>query len=546
MADEDPVEGTVGIIEAGDMAQQVNDPMGDWTAFESPARYAEYAEFGMMINRMYYGQMLEHIRSLGAKVPLVTTNLFTGAADVFSAADGDIIENNHYFNHPRRGPRPEYIFTPDYGEYIKTDPRDSAVKGDDDSRCNLIVRGSTAYLRDKPIILSEWNEYGLNPFHSSAYLMTAAYACLNDLDGLCIYSYTDHDGLDDQPDDTIANIYSVYNDPSLISLFGTMSAMFLQGRVSVANHEAEVVYTRNDLLTLPPKYRLPNSFFPFIFKMRNVLIREGNIYDGKADLAISAGFMSGGDFSQAKKAILYARSPYYDAQRHFYAGPGYLEKYVDKDAQVFDGAAKLSDNYLVFDDITGLVEKTGFYEFARVTDIALKKWKLIGADRGIVDKNTIVSDTGELRFNATAGTFYAITPDLAVFSGIPEEPVCLTERFVIESSNRRITLSILPLDGNVMAVSKHLLLTALGESGNDETVHTWTENGRDIEIELKGKLYLDTLDGSLIIKDCTAASMWVLDIYGNRTEKIDGKLCDGDVHFSFDGWCSANYEIMII
>ena len=544
--DEDPVKGTVGIIEPGDMAQQVNDPMGDWTAFESPARYAEYAEFGMMINRQYYCEILEHIRSLGSKVPLVTTNLFTGAADVFSAADGDIMENNHYFNHPRRGPRPEYLFTPDYGEYIKTDPRNSAVKGDDDSRTNLTVRGSTAYVRDKPIILSEWNEYGFNPFHSSAYLMTAAYACLNDLDGLCIYSYTDHDGLNDQPDDTIAHIYSVYNDPSLISLFGTMSAMFLQGLVSPAHNEVEVVYTKNDLLTLPPKYRLPNSIFPFIFKMRNVLIREGNIYDGRADLAVSAGFMSGGDFSQAKKAVIYARSPYIDAQRHSYAGPAYLEKYVDKDATVFEGIAKLSEKYLVFDDITGLIEKTGFYEFARIMDIAVKKWKIIGPDRGIVDNDTIVSDTGELRFNATAGTFYAVTPDLAVFTGIPAEPVFLSDRFTVESRNERITLSLIPLDGRAIAASKHLLLTALGKAGNDETVYMHAENGRDIEIELKGKLYLDTLEGNLVIKNCEAATLWVLDVYGNRTEKINGRSCGKDIQFDFDGsYASANYEILL-
>ena len=547
MPDEDPEKQSVGIIEPGNMAQQVNDPMGDWMAFDSPARYAEYVEFGMMINRLYYGEVLEHIRSLGSKVPLVTTNLFTGAADVFSADGGEIMENNHYFNHPRRGPRPEYIFTPDYGEYIKTDPRDSAVKGDDDSRTNLTVRGSTAYVRDKPIIISEWNEYGLNPFHSSAFLMTAAYACLNDLDGLCIYSYTDHDGLDDQPEDTIKNIMSAYNDPSLITIFGTMSAMFLQGLVSPAHHEAEVVYTENDLKTLPPKYRLPNSIFPFIFKMRNVLMRDGNVYDGRADLAISAGFLSGGDFRQSKKAIIYARSPYYDAQRHTYAGPAYLNEYTKDFTEELEGVAKLSDKYLVFDDITSLIEETGFYKFARLTDIALKKWKIIGPDRGIVGNDTIVSDTGELRFNATAGTFYTHTPSLAVFSGAPpKEQVILSDRFIADSRNNRITLTLIPLDGSVLDASKHLLLSAVGESGNDETVHMWAENGRDIEIELKGKLYMDTLEGGLTIKDCKAASIWVLDLYGNRTGEVKGTTQGDDVIFDFDGsFESANFEICI-
>ena len=48
----------------------------------------------------------------------------------------------------------------------------------------LLNLASVAIVKGKPFMLSEWNEYGEHPFHSTAYVHTVAYACLNDWDGL--------------------------------------------------------------------------------------------------------------------------------------------------------------------------------------------------------------------------------------------------------------------------------------------------------------------------------------------------------------------------
>ena len=55
-------------------------------------------------------------------------------------------------------------------------------------------------------MLSEWNEYGEHPFHSTAYVHTVAYACLNDWDGLILYNYHTSEKADDQPDDEIWSV----------------------------------------------------------------------------------------------------------------------------------------------------------------------------------------------------------------------------------------------------------------------------------------------------------------------------------------------------
>ena len=64
-------------------------------------------------------------------------------------------------------------------------------------------------------MLSEWNEYGLHPFHSTAAVQTVACACLNDWDGLILYNYQTSEKWDDQPADEILSVFDAYNDPAV-------------------------------------------------------------------------------------------------------------------------------------------------------------------------------------------------------------------------------------------------------------------------------------------------------------------------------------------
>lgn len=75
-------------------------------------------------------------------------------------------------------------------------------------------------------MLSEWNEYGEHPFHSTAFVQMAAYACLNDWDGLILYNHHTSENWDDQPADEILNVFDVYNDPAVICQWGFMASVF--------------------------------------------------------------------------------------------------------------------------------------------------------------------------------------------------------------------------------------------------------------------------------------------------------------------------------
>lgn len=533
---EDPSTGTVRCIKIGDYHQPMNEPMGDWAAEDGPARYADFTEFGIAVNRKYYGQMLRHIRGLGAKVPLVTSCLLTGAADVYSHADGDMMENNAYFNHPAPRRERDALYVPFLREYVSTDPR-KATYPTHDPRSHLLTQVAASMVGGKPFILSEWNEYGEAPFHSSSFLMTAAYGCLQDWDGLIIYCYHTADRHDDQPADEIANIMDAYNDPSLILQFGVMSSLFLGGAVRPAENSVDVAYTRDDLLTQPGAHRMPYSILPFISRVRSVFLEHGEVYGGDADVAVSAGFVGGGNYDGAKHAVVYAHSPYRDALRHDPAGDAHLARYRREAPHAVAEGVHLGGQFLVFDDIAALAASGDYTFFADAVDAAMKHWGLLGPDRGVDGGGAIVSDTGELVFNPAEGCFQIRSERCAFFSGdpIPRGDIRLARRYVARSANRRITLALLPLDGEEVSRSSRLLLTALGESGMDETVFTPQEDGVT-RVELKGKLYLDTLEGSLCIADCPRARLWALDSCGNRVARLEGLAGrDGSLRFDFDG-----------
>ena len=73
-------------------------------------------------------------------------------------------------------------------EYVSTNPL-TMQTGVGSAATTLLSLGSLAIVKGKPFMLSEWNEYGEHPFHSTAFVQTAAYACLNDWDGLILYNH---------------------------------------------------------------------------------------------------------------------------------------------------------------------------------------------------------------------------------------------------------------------------------------------------------------------------------------------------------------------
>lgn len=531
--DEDPAKGTVRGIEGG-FYQSVGEPLGQWDAAEGPARYADWMEFGAKVNRSFYQDMKDYLCSLGVKVPIVASNLMAGAADVYGHTDGDLMENNCYFNHPILPVVNDSYMVYGPTEYVSTNPL-TVQQGVGAMGTTLLSLASVAIVEGKPFMLSEWNEYGLHPFHSTAFVHTIAYACLNDWDGLILYNYNTSEKPDEEPDDGILTIFDAYNDPALIAQWGFMASCFLKGLIAPAKSQVDVVYTPNDWKTLPNYNAMPMCFLPYVTRLRNVFLEEGETYAGDADVAVNAGFLNGGDLSKAQHAVYYAWSPYRDAFRRE-LDTSRLKDAAEGSHELAEGV-HLSEQALVFDNIAEIAAWGNYQRFAAYTDAAMKAWGVMDEGCGYVN-GMLISDTGEIAFDPDHAQFQVNTPYCGYFSGAPEKETILSDRVTVKAANERISLALLPLDSERLDEAKEFILTALGKTGTDQQGFS---DGPELMpgirmtfVRMDGKLYAETLEGSVFVK-ANSARLVALDLIGNELGEIRGEKRNGGVYFNMLG-----------
>ena len=94
-----------------------------------------------------------------------------------------------------------------------------------------------------------------------------------------------------------------------------MAEVFLKGLVSPARNQVDLVYTQNDLKTLPNMMAAPIMYLPYVTRMRNVFL-DGDTYGGKAKVAVNAGFVNDGNLENAEHGVYYAWSDYADIYRN--------------------------------------------------------------------------------------------------------------------------------------------------------------------------------------------------------------------------------------
>lgn len=532
--DEDPALGTVRGVDGG-FYQPVNEPTGDWNGPVSPARYADFMEFGIASNRRFYQRMKDFLHGLGVKVPIVCSNLLAGAADVYGHTDGDLMENNSYFNHPILPlPAPDTYMVAGPAEYVSTNPL-LMQRGIGAMATTLLSLASVAVVAGKPFMLSEWNEYGEHPFHSTAYLQTIAYACLNDWDGLILYNHHTSENWDDQPADEIRNVFDVYNDPAVICQWGFLATVFLKGLISPAKSHADVVYTQNDLKALPNFHAMPMCFLPYITGMRNVFLDGGEQYQGGADVALNAGFMNIGDLSGAKHGIYYAWSPWRDALRKS------LEIHrlarAAKGSREITPGVHLGDAALVFDKIAEASQGGDYRFFAEIMTRAMREWGTLPEGTGYV-AGKLISDTKEIVFDPDHARFSVQSEGCACFSGAPEKLIPLGSLVEVQTKNERISLTIHATDANTLAEGHTFILTAMGTTGMDETTMNpgpeYMPGFSLTMVHFAGKLYAETLEGSIRVKACTAR-LEALSPIGEVLGEIPGIMENECVRFDLAG-----------
>ncbi len=503
MADEDPEAGTVRRLQHLEGTQMYMDWSANYHGMASPARYADYTEFLARIQLDFAREMRNHLLSLCVKCPINISNHAQGAADIYSLNRyADVNQDNAYWNHPDPMRQDAKVFHD--LNMVEVDPRKTVV--DSPFKLNLVTRLNHDRVAGKPFVAAEWNILYGTEFRSDALPFVAAYACLQDWDGMVLYAYHHTGAMKDYDDTRLDGPFDLYNDPAVWGQIGLCSYLFQKDLIKAGRNRLEVAYSERDLYAVPRNWIAPYGYASFVSQVSACF--PDLKYAGNADVVLASGHTPTGDYTAARHALVYSRSPYVDGMQKYRGLEAFLEAH-----------RRAGEGFEVLEDGDGL--DRDYREYSHRLDAAMKKWGLLKETQGLIGEEALRSDTDELVFDFTAGRFRIHAPQLKAESGNIKGKVSLG-RYHFEVANERMTLSLLSLDGRDTDVSEHLLLIALGWCGNaDMRFESCPDGTRILRDAGRGPVSIDALEGTLSISG-SGMEVYPLNPDGTRKNRLDG------------------------
>ena len=539
MDDEDPEKGTVRRQPLGYWEEKKLDLKAGYESLEGQARFSDVAAFLMEVESAALTDYIAFLKGLGVKCPINASNLPAGAAELKCVSLGEVTENNAYWNHPRSGFKVPAPFH--FKEMVSTDPQ--TITGD--FTHNLVSKAAFARVKDKPFVITEWNVCYPTRFRSDVMLMLSAYAALQDWDGLILFSYSHFADKRVLESTRMWGFFNSFNDPAVWGLAGAAASLFRKGLVAQGKALVEIGYSPLDQVSTAPGYRVPFGSLPFISRVQAVFPENGR-YAGEADAVVSSGYTPTGNYLGAKHSLVYSRSPYGDP----YGKEKMLEAFLNSHRE--EGGEVLADSLgnpvgsvgvkrAVVED--GQVMDAQTSNFAVILDACLKKWGVIGQDKGFHKPGAFVSDTGELAFNYSQGLFTLDTQKAAAFAGRIPNGTIHFGGFRLETEKEKSTLVILAMDDTALTDSEHLYLTAVGTCANEGMI--W--DGDILVSEGDGPILVDSLTGTLFVpsnrRNCLA---YALSPTGERLSSLEVKRSeDGFSVLIPEAPAAIYYELII-
>ncbi|MCS6862050.1 MAG: beta-galactosidase, partial [Abditibacteriales bacterium] len=515
----------------------------------SPARRNDGAQFAYDLHRAYYREMKTYLRGLGVRVPLTAIVRQDDLPDLKAVAEElDFVGNNFYWDHPSWRPKEDWQLP-------------SFFRGDnpisEDGVRGVAPSLSITKVRGKPLVCREWNYCYPNPYRSAGILETTAYAALQDVDCIILFTY-----------DAIApriGYFDVHSDPARWGLVGMAAKMFLQRDVAPSRLSVAVAHSQVGTFSyaryLRPFYslawvsRMNNDFFDDTYTPR--IPPRDNWGQGEVNFVLSGGRDTLSQYRGAP-TLLYTQSKsldLYDKQRR--ETGRYLDDYPvnvlssGRSQWRFDGVlfgdgeertfATSSPVFSLADVVAqkmvpiGQAEaqgaaygfydpKTGNYVFNYLSDAGVLRVALDALGRlaggtpnqrnphishRCVESRLFVSDTGELVRQSAGGRLFIHTPTTqAVVGNLGSGEIALSAlRLKANGTGALIATS---LDGKPLAQSQRYLVKMVTDARN---------TGEDVTLtQLNGLLryQLTTFGQSPIITGGAAASIPVQVSIGGR------------------------------
>jgi hypothetical protein len=239
----------------------------------SPPRVNAMVQLLFEIQRNYYRQMYDHLRSIGLRVPITGTNQTFCPASNAADSVNDFMSRNNYWQHPNVNAKPYFTF------------RNLAVVSSDLSRVdNPITEVASSSVAGKPMIVPEFNFPWPNEYRAEALPLMVAYACLQDWDGLLFFDYA--------PGQQTLSWFGNQSDPVRWGQFPAAALMFHRHDVAAAKRTVYIGYSQADVFTAGPSHSRrevsPYRRLSYVSQIRNAYF--GETYQGGGEMVRGAGY----------------------------------------------------------------------------------------------------------------------------------------------------------------------------------------------------------------------------------------------------------------
>lgn len=230
----------------------------------SPPRVDAMVRFFFEIERSYYREMYDHLRRIGVRVPITGTNQTFCPASNAADSINDFMSRNNYWQHPNVHAKPYFTF------------RNLAVVKSDLSRTdNPVTEVASSSVAGKPMIVPEFNFPWPNEYRAEALPLMAAYACLQDWDGLLFFAY--------DPGGQTLSWFGNQSDPVRWGQFPAAALMFHRHDVAAAGRTIYLGYSEADVFRAGPSHSRrevsPYRQLAYVSKIRNTYFDE--THDGR-------------------------------------------------------------------------------------------------------------------------------------------------------------------------------------------------------------------------------------------------------------------------
>ncbi len=403
--------GICGLKDGEDPAQGTVNPAtvwditseGDMHAEKSPVRIRATIAFFKSVQVAWQKEMLAYIRSLGCALPVADSNIYSDIADLETQRDMDYTSQNVYYDHVRHNK--DGSLSMENIPVVERNPLQGI--GLIDSAIAMVK------INTHPVTSTESDMMWPHEWRSTYFLNTSTAASLQDWDAIYFYCYFGGFGYDwDKADSATAVMQPTveFNDPALLATMPNAALMYHRRDVAPAKNLVQVVYTDADKLIYrgdPRNGAFPFNYLPYVSRVEGAFGRP----DGRQQATISSS--EKGDFRFSR------------------------------------------------------IENTkSSLDLARELDSYLKKKGLVADDRGI-QRDSLVSDTGEVIHDFGKGLLIVNTPRTQGFSGFPKDAVKLND-IEITSRTPFTTIVVSSLENAPIGTAKRILLTVIARAENDK------------------------------------------------------------------------------